>query len=56
MTEIGEVSAFKHKMELGIKCEGWASCVSVKKRSIPGGEWNTSWAKPRHKDEFSMFS
>lgn len=50
MTGIGEVPAFKHKMDLGIKCWGWASCVSIKKKSIPGGKWNTSWPKPRSQE------
>ena len=48
ITGIGKVLTFKHKVGLGIKCEGWVSCEYVRRRkSIPSGEWNIPWAKSR---------
>lgn len=39
MAGTGEVLTFRHKMGLGIKCEGWVTCDYMKRgKSIPGGE------------------
>lgn len=46
----------KHKMGIGIKCEGWGSCKYVKRRkSIPGGEGSNRGLNLGVRKEFSMF-
>ena len=51
VTETGEVLTLEHTMGLWTKCEGWVSCEYVKRRkSIPGGEWNTLQAKSKSQE------
>lgn len=56
MTGIGDVLTFKHKMGIGMKCEGWVSCKYVKRRkSIPGGEGSNHGLNLGVRKEFNMF-
>lgn len=56
MTGIGDVLTFKHKMGIGMKCEGWVSRKYVKRRkSIPGGEGSNHGLNLGVRKEFNMF-